>query len=430
MMPMRNRSRSKRRPVAASAESPVLPADARNRLRRSGWLICVWLTSLPCGALAEDNPDPALETQRQELKAIEEKVRTVSKDLVGQREDRRALIAELEARERNVAELALSNRELQKLVREAKRTASELRDRQADERHALRRELDLLAELVRTAYVMGRADQLRLLLNQEDPAQASRVMSYFSFFNRERMKRIQAVRQLAERLAALAREAEAEASRFAELAISQEATRQRLEIARQDRAQVLQHLEASIATQSETLDGLEKDAESLRILIDELRKRAQIRAELDVHRDAFPARKGRLAWPVLEGRILSKFGSRKDDSATALDGVLLSTREGEEVRTVNDGRVVYADWLRGFGLLMVIDHGDGFMSLYGHNQALLRDVGEWVATGDVIALSGNSGGQTEPGLYFAIRRNGRPQDPAEWCGRSVRESRATRSPGG
>ena len=99
-----------------------------------------------------------------------------------------------------------------------------------------------------------------------------------------------------------------------------------------------------------------------------------------------------------------------------MDGVLLVAREGEEVRAVYDGRVVYADWLRGFGMLLVIDHGDGYMSLYGHNEALLKEVGEWVAAGEVIALSGNSGGRDDPVLYFAIRRHGEPLDPGTWCG--------------
>lgn len=378
-------------------------------------LICALLTGLSL-ANAQDEFDPMIELHKQELIDIQQQTETIGTELIGRNAERLALIAELEARERNVAELSLANRELERLVKEQTRIASELRSRQAVERQALQKEKDLLTELVRTAYVMGRADQLRLLLNQEDPTQASRVMSYFAYFNRERVRRILSVQQRAERLAGLARDAEQEAARLAELAKSQEATRLRLERAKQQRALVLKHLEAMIANRSENLKILTKDSESLRLLVEHLRQRAQIRAELGINRAPFQDRKGKLAWPILEGRILANFGTRKEGSELRWDGVLLAADEGEEVRAVSDGRIVYADWLRGFGLLLVIDHGYGFMTLYGHNQALLREPGEWVASGEEIALSGNSGGRDKPVLYFAIRHNGHPQDPLTWCG--------------
>ena len=383
--------------------------------RRGGALSLAALLTVSGVSLAQSEADPALDARQRDLGLIERQVQSLGRELVGRREDRRALIEELEARERNVAELSLANRELERLVAEHNRIAGELRTRQVEERAALGIELDLLSDLLRTAYVMGRADRLRLLLNQQDPTRASRVMSYFAYFNRERMQRIQAVQQRAERLDRLARDAEDEARRLAELARSQEATRLRLEQAKQRRAQVLRDLEATITSRAATLETLQRDAESLKRLVEHLRQNAQIRAELDIQRPPFDRLKGQLAWPLLENRILAAFGTRKEASDLDWDGVLLAAHEGEEVRAVKDGRVVHADWLRGFGLLIVIDHGDGYMTLYGHNEALLREVGEWVATGDPIALSGRSGGRREPVLYFAIRHHGRPQDPAIWC---------------
>jgi septal ring factor EnvC (AmiA/AmiB activator) len=263
---------------------------------------------------------------------------------------------------------------------------------------------------------MGRADVLRLLLNQEDPVRAGRVLSYFAYFNRDRVSRIEAVESRAQRLASLAKDAEREVGRLAELSSRQEATRLRLETAKADRATALAELEKTIAGGEDDLALLQRDAENLRLLVEHLRQRAEIHAELEVQRQPFAERRGHLAWPLLEGRLSAPFGSAKPDSGLSLDGVLLVAQEGEEVRAVYDGRVVYADWLRGFGMLLVIDHGDGYMSLYGHNEALLKEVGEWVAAGEVGALAGNSGGRDEPVLYFAIRRNGEPVDPATWCG--------------
>ena len=408
-------------PNPALQTAPCLPrtwpgsserAPVGDRIGR--WLL-VLLVTVSGPRLAQSGDYPALDARQRDLSAIERQMQDIGHELTSRREDRRALIEELEARERNVAELSLANRELERLVSEHNRVAGELRTRQVEERAALGVELDLLSELLRTAYVMGRADRLRLLLNQQDPTRASRVMSYFAYFNRERVKRVQAVQERAERLDRLARDAEDEARRLAELARSQEATRRRLEQAKIRRAQVLRDLEATITSRTETLETLQRDAESLKLLVEHLRQHAQIRAELDIQRPPFAALKGQLAWPLLENHVLAAFGSRKPSSEIDWDGVLLAAREGEEVRAVKDGRVIHADWLRGFGLLIVIDHGDGYMTLYGHNEALLREVGEWVATGDPIALSGKSGGRQEPVLYFAIRHNGRPQDPAAWC---------------
>ncbi len=391
-------------------------AGSRGRYWRPARRLILGLAlALATGAVAGRDADRGLRARQQSLDEIERQLQGIKQELSARNADRRALIEELEAQERSIAELSLTNRELERRVAEHQRQAAALRARQADEQKALDAELGRLSKLLQTAYILGRADRLRLLLNQEDPERASRGLSYFAYLNRERMKRVLAVQGRAEQLDRLARVAEAEARRLAEEVQRQEKTRHQLEQARQARAQVLRELEATINNRAATLEGLEHEAESLRLLVEHLRQKAQIQAELNIQPVSFAELKGRLNWPLLENRILVSFGSRKDGSELNWDGVLLAAREGEEVRAVKDGRVVYADWLRGFGLLLVIDHGDGYMTLYGHNQTLLREVGEWVATGDPIALSGRGGGRSGAVLYFAIRHKGRPQDPAVWC---------------
>jgi septal ring factor EnvC (AmiA/AmiB activator) len=366
--------------------------------------------------LGIDDADPAIEAREHDLRIIERRVQSIGAELAGKSSERQALIAELEGRERDVAALVLAGRELMGALKEQTRVAAELRARQMEDQAALAAELERLSGLLRTAYALGRADALRLVLNQEDPVRASRVLSYFAYFNRERVRRIHAVESRAARLAALAQRAEREAARLADLAARQEATRRHLEDAKAQRAQILAELERTIATGEETMAGLARDARDLRLLVEHLRQRAQIRAELDVRRDPFAARRGQLPWPVAEGRVRARFGSPKEGTAQPWDGVLLAAREGENVRAVYDGRVVYADWMLGFGMLLAIDHGDGYITFYGHNEALLKEVGEWVATGEPVALGGSSGGRDEPVLYFAIRHNGEPLDPAAWCG--------------
>lgn len=403
------------------------------RLRKYSALQAACIRSLVGGALAltltcavsAEDPDEVVTAKEQDLVEIERRVEALGTELSGQNAERQALIAELEERERDIAALALAGRELDQLVREQTRVAAELRERQALEQEALEGELSLLSDLLRTAYAMGRADRLRMLLNQEDPARGTRVMSYFAYLNRERVRRVEAVRGRAERLAQLARDADREAARLRELAERQAQTRDRLVEAKQTRAEVLARLERTIADKEGDVASLRRDAENLRLLIEHLRQRAEIQAELDIGRDPFASHKGRLAWPLLEGRILAGFGAHREGSDLTWDGVLLSAEEGEEVRAVYDGRVVFADWLRGFGLLLVIDHGDTYMSLYGHNETLLKEVGEWVAGGDVIALSGKSGGRGDAALYFGIRHNGKPLDPVGWCRGSAGQGQAS-----
>lgn len=403
-------------PQADGPPSAEYPPRSVHLVSRWACLFLPFALLLAGLVVANEAADPAIEGRERDLRVIEGQVDVLGEELIGRNAQRKALVEELEERERDVAALALAGRELARLVEEQGRTAQGLRDRETLERRALTREIEQLAMLLRTAHAMGRADVLRLLLNQEDPVRASRVLSYFAYFNRDRVNRIRAVESQARRLALLAKNAERETARLAELATRQEATRVRLEAAKKGRAKVLAELEQNIATREADLSLLRQDAENLRLLVEHLRQRAQIRAELGLQREPFAQRRGQLSWPLLEARLSAPFGSKKEGSELLMDGVLLVAREGEEVRAVYDGRVVYADWLRGFGMLLVIDHGDGYMTLYGHNEALIKEIGEWVAAGEVVALSGNSGGRAGPILYFAIRRHGEALDPAAWCG--------------
>jgi septal ring factor EnvC (AmiA/AmiB activator) len=393
-----------------------------DRIVLLGWTLLTVSTWMSLSAAAiPSNSSEALEARSHDLEQIQQTVEALGAELIRQQGDRQVLIEELETREREVAAAAIKGRELARQIAEQTRLAERLRVRQIEEHGSLDQELAVWADLIRTAYVMGRADRLRLLLNQEDTAKATRILSYFAYLNRAQLSRVDAIRTQIEQLTRLASEAERESARLLGLARDQETVLAQLEQAKTERAAVLRQLEESITSRTLDLRSLERDAQALRQLVEHLRQRAQMLAELEIQREPFKARKGRLGWPLLGSHVLAAFGTPKQDTELRWDGVLLAAHEGEEVRAVYDGRVLHADWLRGFGLLIVIDHGDGYMSLYGHNEALLKEPGEWVAAGEVIALSGKSGGRDEPVLYFAIRYNGRPQDPAAWCDGPARE---------
>jgi len=378
-----------------------------------------------CGAASADPPvgdapgtaSEAAQRHEQSLSALEARMQALKDSLAAREAYRDALYAELERIERDIGALARAGHQLDGMIGEQRRALAALAQRRGETAARLAAGRAALADLLRSAYAMGRGDQLRLLLNQEDPNRIGRVFGYYRALGRARAARIREVEALAAELAALTGEAQTERARLARLAERQRETRERLERTRQARAAIGKGLDAVIAGDRRQVATLDADAAALRSLIEQLRRQAEIEAEVELTQEAIAARRGRLRWPLPDAELVRGFGDRRAADGLHADGVLLAAATGSEVRAVHHGRVVYADWLRGFGLLLVIDHGDGYMTLYGHNESLLKEVGEWVAADEVVALAGTSGGSGERGLYFAIRRHGEPLDPAEWCSR-------------
>lgn len=180
----------------------------------------------------------------------------------------------------------------------------------------------------------------------------------------------------------------------------------------QQRAQALQALRGQLKTKDSALKKLTRDQKALAAVVAATRA-AMGRLPTPKDYQQFSRTRGQLAWPI-KGRIQNRFGSNRN-GGLKWDGVMIAAASGTAVNAVHAGRVVYADWLSGYGLLVIVDHGGGYMSLYAHNAVLLREVGEWIRSGDTIARSGNTGTEQLPGLYFEIRYQGQPVDPAKWC---------------
>ena len=359
--------------------------------------------------------DDEIESHKRGLAEVEQRMRDLEQDLGTGRGRRRELIAELERRERNIADLARAGHQLMAMIRTQEKAVAELETRLVAEREALRRERAALGNLLRSAYAVGRGDRIRMLLDQDDPNRLDRIMSYYGLFNRYRIKRIDAVERRMRDLEDLTREAKEEKARLSLLARKQDETRAGLAKARDERTVLLTTIERTIATQAETIADLRLQAREMNLLLEHLERKARELPEADLRQESLSQLRGRLAWPLAGASVQSRFGSRKGEGAQVWDGVVLRAEEGAEVRAIHNGRVAYADWLRGFGLLLIIEHDHDYMTLYGHNQTLLKEPGEWVAAGDTVALSGSSGGRPSPGLYFAIRHRGRPVNPEHWC---------------
>jgi septal ring factor EnvC (AmiA/AmiB activator) len=260
---------------------------------------------------------------------------------------------------------------------------------------------------------MGRQGYVKILLSDQDPTAIGRTLTYYKYFNQARARRISTISNSIIELERLQTDISQETLKLEGLVSQQQQQQQERETEYQSRRQILIRLTSDIDNKEMRLKNLLQDEERLAQLLEKLHK-----ALSDIPPDvgnlqAFGTLRGKLALPA-NGLISTRFGSSRNTGNLLWQGITISAEEGKEVKAIYHGRVAFADWLRNFGMLIIIDHGDGYMSLYAHNQALYRDVGEWVDQDDVIATIGNSGGQANPGLYFEIRHNGTPADPVQW----------------
>ncbi len=271
-----------------------------------------------------------------------------------------------------------------------------------------------LASQLRLAYATGREEWLRVALTQQDPVALSRRVVYYGYITRQRHQLLEDVEQELARLSAAAAELEAQLAEIAELGDRQAARVRELTAARQVRAKSLQTLERNLGDRQAKLARLRREAKGLSTLMARLERESRAAAARPAPVQPPPGPALQVKDLPLRGRALARYGQPRADGLLRWDGMVLEAQSGTEVRAVRSGRVAYADWLPGLGLLMVVDHGKGVMSLYGHNQDLLKTVGDAVAQGEVISRVGDSGGASQPGLYFEVRRNGKPVDPGSW----------------
>jgi len=276
----------------------------------------------------------------------------------------------------------------------------------------LKDQRDALAALLRSAYAMGRDEELKLLLAQDRIDDIGRMLAYYRYFERARVHEIDGLLQDLQALARVQADIERETAALKQSRDEREAQAQQLDGERDKRRGLLGELESALKDQNVRLAALGKDEKALLDLLVKLR---DIFADIPKHlagAEPFADLRGRLQWP-LHGAIAERFGAAADGERSS-QGVLIAAKGGSEVRAVSHGRVVYADWLRGYGLLLIIDHGEGYLSLYGYNETLLKEVGDWVDAGEVVASTGDSGGRKTAGLYFELRHDGKAFDPSAW----------------
>lgn len=351
-----------------------------------------------------------------DLKSVRGQIRDITRQMAKDAAARDKLAKDLRAAEGDVVDVRERLNTLRGERKERATRRAELARQKAERERALAEERGALGEQLRAAYVIGREEPLKLLLNQQDPARAGRMFAYYSYFGRARAEHIAGIELRVSEIQTLDAELESEDQELAALENRQRSELQRLEVARKQRGRVLANLEQESKSRAATLDRLKKEQAGLEKLIRELRRALEKYPPVD-SKDAFAKLRGKLAWPT-SGKIVASFGQTRA-GGIKWDGVLLATQRGAPVRSVYQGRIAYADWLPGLGLLVVVDHGGGYLSLYAHNERLFKAVGERVTAGDTIASAGDTGGRSRPELYFEIRRGGKPVDPRLWFSRQA-----------
>jgi septal ring factor EnvC (AmiA/AmiB activator) len=363
------------------------------------------------GAVGARESSPA--KAEAELKAVREQIEKVSAEMARDAGRRDKLAREIEESEKSVSDARVELDELRRERAEHAARRAELAGQRRAEEAALARDREALAGQIRAAHMIGQEEPLKLLLNQRDPAQAGRVLTYYQYFGRARASQIAAINGHIGELNTLDADLAKEEQRLAALEQQQRAELAKLQSARDRRGRALAALEAESRSRARQLERLKDQQGGLEKLVRELRRALERVEQFPTDsKDAFARLRGKLAWPV-SGKLLASYGQVRA-GGMKWDGVLVSGAQGSAVRAVYHGRVVYADWLSGLGLLTIIDHGDGYLSLYGHNERLYKEVGERVTAGDTIATMGDSGGRQSPALYFEIRKAGKPVDPRPW----------------
>ncbi len=356
--------------------------------------------------------------------AADERARTAA-ELEAVRERIEALQVELrnESSRKSRAEQALQ--EVEKAEQSARRQLQQTREKSAAAKRretALRAEAEAqqaaivvqqaaLANQMRMAYINGDEEWLRVMLSQQDAAVLGRRMTYYGYLSRQRKAAIEQLRAALAEIAATQEQIEAEVQQLARLELQAADKLEDIANTRAERAELLARIRKGIATRDQEIAGLKNQEAELGKLMAALAKRLPAMPNVDA--EPFAGQTRQLSWPV-DGPVLKAFGQPRADGSLRWNGVLLGAKAGTEVRAVYHGRVVFSDWLAGMGLLTIVEHDGGYMSLYGHNQDLLKEVGEWVMPGEAIAHVGDSGGQVNAGLYFEIRKDGQPVNPRNW----------------
>jgi len=357
---------------------------------------------------------PASADSRDELKTLTRRIDRIVQELNKLHGKEVSVERSLTETERRIGKTAAALRRLEQQIQEAKRRRHRLQDSLDEHRMQLERQRSRLAAQLRISYALGRKTPLQFMMNLDDPATLSRTLTYHRYFHRARLEQIRETRRRLQEIHALTHEIEQNQSRLSALLKQKHDELDALRHMRKERKKNLALLRKRMTDKRLRLAKMKQDKQRLGKLLESVSRASDSFAFPDAGERPFEQYKGRFHWPV-SGRIKVRFGAPR--GLGRWEGMILSAPEGSPVRAIHSGKVIFSDWLRGYGQLIILRHDRDFMTLYAFNQTLLKQVGERVKAGEIIATVGDSGGRDEPGVYFAIRYRGEPVNPLRWCRR-------------
>ena len=355
------------------------------------------------------------------LDRLQKSINKIQQHLKDNRGQRSHTLTDLRKLEGEISHNASSLKKTESKIKKLNRRIAQLKKSLKSLSRKLKKQRSILGEQLRAAYALGAQQNIKILLNQQDPAELGRIQAYFSYLNKTREHEIQ---QFIDSIESKQRqEQELSDSLISQKTAMTKRKKQKRSLKKQrlKRERLLAQLNNKIKNQEQTLTGLESSRNRIEDL---LRSLGQLLADIPSAPNEdkpFKHQKGALPWPI-KGPFLARFGQSRHKGDLKWKGILIGSAYGTPVRTVSHGRIAFSDWLQGYGFITIIDHGDGYMSLYGHNESNFKQAGDWVKAGEVIANTGDSGGQPKPGLYFEIRSRGKPIDPYQWCSHKVQHS--------
>lgn len=367
------------------------------------------LLLLMLGAVAS-----ADEEQEQKLDNLKRSISSLEQQLEDRDKERNSLQSELKKVELRASKINSNVRRLRGKINKLESELKDLSSRERDLQLGIRGQSAAIVEQITAAYKLGNQEPIKLLLNQEDPQKIARVFKYYDYFLQARTEKIQRYKKDVDELATVISDIETQKLRLTQSRADLEADKNKLTRQAKKRKKTLSNLQSSLRTDKKKLSKLKKERGKLEELLAAV-KRAAADLALPSNYESFISRKGQLSWP-LKGRVAHSYGSRRSGELR-WEGWLIGAKAGDEVKAVHQGRVVFSNYLRGFGLLVIVDHSDGYLTLYAHNQELLKDTGDWVQSNEILSRAGDTGGLDKPALYFEIRKDGNPADPKSWLGK-------------
>lgn len=373
-------------------------------------LLCLFF----CSSIVSASKNEDMAQYQGKLEKLQKSINKIQQHLKGSKKQRSTVLTELKTLESKISKNTLKLKNLKNNLNNIREQKKELEGELSQLNNQLLNQRAILSEQIRLRYSMGHQQNLKMLLNQQDPAQAGRAQTYFNYLNRGRAQQISSFLNRIERKKQAELELKQTLNKQNQLLATQKQKERKRQNQRLQRKNLITELNNKIKDQENTLTSLEDSRNRIENLLKSL---GELLADIPTspsEKQPFKSLKGKFPWPV-KGSFLGQYGQSKNQGDLKWNGVLIKANYGTPIQVISHGRVAFSDWLQGFGFITIIDHGDGFMSLYGNSESLFKQAGDWVSAGEVIATTGDSGGQPQSGVYFEIRSRGKPVNPSKWC---------------